>query len=481
MKRVLSMLLAVCLCCGLLAGCGKRDGGEKEEKVIDFDEKTNKTVTLKEISFEVPNKWEQCDNFPGESEESVISFKSEDIYLKVISSGKDIEKLDDNDFKSYLSGLGLRFGGFEISEISDKSYGSNSAKVADVEFSVGGTVYNGNVFEFEFAIFIFGVTMDSALDYGGDIEKVLSAMKIDENYMNSTDDDKKEVNIHVKDVVEKLKTSGVPIIYEIIYTEETDPNGEGAHLYIEKGNFADSRIEEEYSEEEPLSGTIEIFSSAKEAQERASLLNARYFAYYILNDNILIRLSSKYSEEQLKEFSLIIGGTVEEIEKSVEGTKAQEEEKESSVSYIGGMYKIGVDMPAGEYLITSSEGYLEVASDSTGNLDSIITNDNYTNRIYITVQDGQYLKFDGTAIPVADAAGYTTSNGIYLEGMYLVGKDIPAGEYKVSSLGGGYYEVSANSSGTLDAIITNENFDSDVYLTVSDGQYLKLNRAQIKL
>ena len=102
MKRVLSMLLAVCLCCGLLAGCGKRDGGEKEEKVIDFDEKTNKTVTLKEISFEVPNKWEQCDNFPGESEESVISFKSEDIYLKVISSGKDIEKLDDNDFKSYL-------------------------------------------------------------------------------------------------------------------------------------------------------------------------------------------------------------------------------------------------------------------------------------------------------------------------------------------------------------------------------------------
>lgn len=479
MKRVLSMLLAVCLCCGLLAGCGKGED-EAEIKFIDFDEKTNKMITLREISFEIPDKWEQCDNFSRESEESVISFETEEVYLKVLSGRHDVENLDDDGFKSYLSGLGLRFGGFEISEISEKSFASKLSKVANVVFSVGGTVYNGNVFEFEFATFIFGVTIDSSLDYGGDIEKVLNTIKIDENYMDSTDDDKKEVNIHVKDVIEKLKTSGVPIIYEIIYTEETDPNGEGAHLYIEKGNFADSRIEEEYSEEEPLSGTIEIFSSAREAQERAGLLNARYFAYYILNDNILIRLSSKYSEEQLKEFSQIIGGTVEEIEKSAEGTRAQEE-KESSASYVGGMYKIGVDMLAGEYLITSSGGYLEVASDSTGNLDSIITNDNYTNRIYITVQDGQYLKFDGMAIPVADAAGYTTSNGIYPEGMYLVGKDIPAGEYKVSSLGGGYYEVSANSSGTLDAIITNENFDSDVYLTVSDGQYLKLNKAQIKL
>ena len=52
MKRVLSMLLAVCLCCGLLAGCGKRDGGEKEEKVIDFDEKTNKKIRISKKSNE---------------------------------------------------------------------------------------------------------------------------------------------------------------------------------------------------------------------------------------------------------------------------------------------------------------------------------------------------------------------------------------------------------------------------------------------
>ncbi|WP_394860808.1 hypothetical protein [Mediterraneibacter gnavus] len=63
--------------------------------------------------------------------------------------------------------------------------------------------------------------------------------------------------------------------------------------------------------------------------------------------------------------------------------------------------------------------------------------------------------------------------------MYLVGKDIPAGEYKVSAANGGYYEVTANSTGDLGTIIANDNFEGEVYLTVQDGQYLKLSRAQI--
>ncbi len=31
MKRVLSILLAACLCCGLLAGCGEKEEGEVEK------------------------------------------------------------------------------------------------------------------------------------------------------------------------------------------------------------------------------------------------------------------------------------------------------------------------------------------------------------------------------------------------------------------------------------------------------------------
>ena len=151
----------------------------------------------------------------------------------------------------------------------------------------------------------------------------------------------------------------------------------------------------------------------------------------------------------------------------------------NSIEYAGGMYKIGADMPAGEYLLTSIGGYYEIATDSTGSLDSIVTNGNYTNRGYVTVQDGQYFTFEGTAVSANEAPAFSNSDGIYPEGMYLVGKDIPAGEYKISSNESGYYEVTSDSVGGLDSIVTNENFEGDVYLTVSEGQYLKLSRAQI--
>lgn len=161
-------------------------------------------------------------------------------------------------------------------------------------------------------------------------------------------------------------------------------------------------------------------------------------------------------------------------------------ETEPIAAYDEGMYKVGTDLPSGEYLIeTDIMGYMQVTSDSTGNIDSIVTNDNYTNRIYITVSDGQYLTFDGKATPTAEAPAYQAENGYYPEGQYLVGKDIPAGEYKISVMdsnvaGYGYIEVATDSLGTIDSIVTNSNIDSDAYQSVTDGQYLKLNGCEIK-
>ena len=68
--------------------------------------------------------------------------------------------------------------------------------------------------------------------------------------------------------------------------------------------------------------------------------------------------------------------------------------------------------------------------------------------------------------------------------MFKVGKDIPAGEYKVildSTIGMGYLEVSSNSSHQLSSIVTNENVTADTYITVKDGQYLKLNDVKIQI
>lgn len=156
-----------------------------------------------------------------------------------------------------------------------------------------------------------------------------------------------------------------------------------------------------------------------------------------------------------------------------------------------GMYKIGQDMPAGEYKLYSTEGlsgvsYFEIAKDSSNTIESIIANDNFYSFTYVTLAEGQYFKLtDARAVPVNDAAVSDPENGKYSSGMYKVGFDIPAGEYKVfpeedSTLGYGYYEITSNSAHVLDSIIANDNFEDPRYITLKEGQYVKLNEAYIE-
>ena len=150
-----------------------------------------------------------------------------------------------------------------------------------------------------------------------------------------------------------------------------------------------------------------------------------------------------------------------------------------------GEYKVGDDIPAGEYYV-KCDGYnlyVEVASDSSGDLESIVYNLNTGGGVYITVNDGEYLKIQGGNLYELDKApDRGADGGYYKEGMYKVGEDIPAGEYQVEATSGlGYIEVSSDSRHQIEGIITNDNFEGNKYITVQDGQYLTLsNGAQIK-
>ncbi|MCC7554361.1 MAG: hypothetical protein KO202_07740 [Methanobacteriaceae archaeon] len=69
--------------------------------------------------------------------------------------------------------------------------------------------------------------------------------------------------------------------------------------------------------------------------------------------------------------------------------------------YTDGTYKVGSDIPAGEYKFTQTDefgGYIERASDSSMDFDSIISNDATTDKgttMYVTVNEGEYLKVQG--------------------------------------------------------------------------------------
>lgn len=149
-------------------------------------------------------------------------------------------------------------------------------------------------------------------------------------------------------------------------------------------------------------------------------------------------------------------------------------------SYSEGMYKVGSTIPAGEYVIYASNewgGYFEVCEDSTGLLSSIIFNDNFDYNSIITVKNGEYLKLERCYAVPASSVKISSSK----DGMFRVGIDIPAGEYLLlpTSEFGGYYEVTTDSRHSLASIVSNDNFNGPEYVTVSNGQYLKIVRAQI--
>jgi len=163
---------------------------------------------------------------------------------------------------------------------------------------------------------------------------------------------------------------------------------------------------------------------------------------------------------------------------------ATQAETPKSSAIKAGMYKVGSDLSAGEYvLISNGSSYFQVSKDSTGALDSIVCNDTFTNRSYVTINAGQYFEFKNcSAYPTAQAPTVDTSSGVLNAGMYIVGKDFSAGEYKVEVDGAnGYFEVDKDSLHSINSISANDMFTGSKYVTVKTGQYIKLNNAKLYL
>lgn len=147
-----------------------------------------------------------------------------------------------------------------------------------------------------------------------------------------------------------------------------------------------------------------------------------------------------------------------------------------ATKYESGQYKVGTDIPAGEYVIFADggPGYFEVTADANG--DDIIANENFEYNSIMTIVDGEYLKLSRAyAVPIEDVESLPMDTA----DMFKIGVFLPAGEYKVvSDSDSGYYCIYGdNRQGD---IIANDNFDGQSYLTVSDGQYLVLSRCHIE-
>ncbi|MCD8090545.1 MAG: hypothetical protein LUD81_08010, partial [Clostridiales bacterium] len=182
------------------------------------------------------------------------------------------------------------------------------------------------------------------------------------------------------------------------------------------------------------------------------------------------------------------GEEAEETEESEEDSEEEEPEEavqaepEKEVTkFYGGTYFIGEEMTAGEYVIEPNypEGYFEITSDLSAAPSSLVASGTYNVRTYVSVTTGQYLKFDGVAIPVEEADPHIPKDGIYQhEAMYLVGFDIQPGDYRAKLDTGdgseGYVEIRRNSSWAEGSVIKTIPVEDEVEISLDEDTYVNL-------
>ena len=171
-----------------------------------------------------------------------------------------------------------------------------------------------------------------------------------------------------------------------------------------------------------------------------------------------------------------------------ETTEAATTEAEATAKYYQeGVYKVGKDLPAGEYLLISYDdryvgGYMCVSSDSNQN--DIIHNELFSTFHYITVENGQYLELTrcGAVSVEEDSLSFKSYDDLG-PGMYKVGVDIPAGEYKLTADKGALaaYSCIYDNSTASRKIISNDIINNNAYVTVKQGQYLLLKSCTASL
>lgn len=147
--------------------------------------------------------------------------------------------------------------------------------------------------------------------------------------------------------------------------------------------------------------------------------------------------------------------------------------------YTSGQYKIGKDIPAGEYVFfnTGYSGSIKETTDSNGS-DKVYSEYFSYNLIY-TLTEGNYIEIsDAYAVPSDEVTTITKNTG---DGMFKIGVHLDPGEYKLVGTnyeyGGSYKIFNSSVLNDKDSKIKSDYFDKLTYVTVHDGEYLMISGA----
>lgn len=154
----------------------------------------------------------------------------------------------------------------------------------------------------------------------------------------------------------------------------------------------------------------------------------------------------------------------------------------------GKVLRCGSDFEPGEYYIFSLWGANALYSVSSNPNDFSYSYERVMRKIH--VEKGQYVML--TDAILVKAEDVDTSNwGKY--GVFIVGKDLPAGEYKIETISKRYvsdlsnidgipgaYQISRNSP-EAEPIECSSLFAESTYINLNDGEYIVINNAKMTL
>lgn len=163
-----------------------------------------------------------------------------------------------------------------------------------------------------------------------------------------------------------------------------------------------------------------------------------------------------------------------------------------SHKYDIGTYKVGHTISAGEYVLINnrtSDGSLaelEINIDSSGQFSSIGLMMETNSFAYFVLQEGEYLEIKrGQVIPVEDYERPSVSSYQSIpSGMYIVGEDIPSGEYELKSTNDkkAHYTIYNEIPSSKDGIVYSlDYFDVNTFITLKEGSYILYKNSEMSL
>lgn len=157
---------------------------------------------------------------------------------------------------------------------------------------------------------------------------------------------------------------------------------------------------------------------------------------------------------------------------------------DSSGIYTDGIYKVGRDIPAGEYIARKSSSAPYNAGFTFRKSTDYFSGESLDMRhvdtpIYITLEAGEYVEIVYGSLEKASGTPIASANkdGSYSSGMYKVGIDLPAGRYMLipnSATTYRMYNIYSDSLYNSSSLIKSETaLSSTVELRLKNGQYIE--------